>query len=144
MNDNYRRALYTLLHILERDLLMQRRAFVAPVHGAVYDERIDGEVGVALSQIDHALEVIRSIATRFGFEKRAVELTWQTRAQLLSDEISIQDMDPDGGGRGWGPFDDPGEKLRISQTLNALSASLAAIGDELAGNARQPARRLTR
>jgi hypothetical protein len=46
-------------------------------------------------------------------------------------------MDPDGGGRGWGTFDDPGEKLRISQTLDALSMALAKIRDELAGNALQ-------
>jgi hypothetical protein len=134
MNDNYRRALYTLLQTLERDLLMQRRALGAPLHGAVYDERIDGEVVVALSRIDEALDFVRGIATRFKFKERTVELRWQARAQLLSDEISIQEMHPDGGGRGWGAFDDPEEKRSISQALNALAESLAKVRYELAGN----------
>jgi hypothetical protein len=133
MNENYRRAFHTLLHKLERDLLMQRRALGAPVHGAVYEERIDGDVEDAVSRIDEALETIRGIASRFDFRERTIELTWQVRTQLLADEIAIEDMDPDGGGRGWGAFDDRAEKRAISETLSVLSVSLAKVRDELSG-----------
>lgn len=132
MNDNYRRALSTLLRKIERDVLQMRRSFELPVRGALYEEGGEGDVAASLRAIDLCLERIGAYAAQLGFARQRVALQWQARVQLLMDEVAIEDLAPERGGRGFGGIGDPSEVEQARALLAGLTDALAAIRDTLA------------
>ncbi len=131
MNENYQRALFTLLHTMERDLLTLRRTLLSASKGMLYEERMDPATLACLPEIDTAIAQIDGWASQLGMMPTTVSLAWQARAQLLVDEISIEEMDPERGGRGYGYLGDAAEVKEIRSLLSGLTASLTGIRSTL-------------
>ncbi|MHB8533429.1 MAG: hypothetical protein ACYC9X_13925 [Dehalococcoidia bacterium] len=131
MNDNYRRALSTLLRKIERDVLQLRRSLELPVRGALYEEAGEGDISGSLRAIDLCVERIGAYASQFGLARERVAARWLARVQLLMDEVAIEEMAPERGGRGFGGVGDATEVDQVRTLLAELTDALAAIRDTL-------------
>ncbi len=131
MNDNYRRALSTLLRKIERDVLQLRRSLELPVRGALYEEAGEGDISGSLRAIDQCVERVGSYASHLGFARERVPAQWQARVQLLMDEVAIEEMAPERGGKGFGGIGDEAEVEQVRALLAELTDALAAIRNTL-------------